>query len=140
MQRFKARTVENLLAAGSAGSRDKGLSRAFRGLSHRREENHLPDGHRGLVVLLFVAERARHAAAAAGDDMDPRAGDEPQHLRRCAYADERFLVAVSMEPDIGVDMLESICADAPVPRFPHQEFVKEQTVRGKFLFAYPVLS
>ena len=65
--------------------------------------------------------------------MDTRAGDEPQHVRRRAHADERFLMAVAMKPDIGVLRTEGVRTDAPIPRFPCQEFIEEKAVRRQFL-------
>lgn len=39
-------------------------------------------------MLFLVTERARHAATAAGDDMDTRPGNELQHFRRSPHTDK----------------------------------------------------
>ena len=73
MDGMNARAVEDLLAAGGAWCRDdawRDVVSIGDGLSYGREQHHLADGQRGLVMLFFVAERTCHAAAAAGDDVN----------------------------------------------------------------------
>ena len=73
--------VEDLLAAGSTwrdnhrgnGSRIRACTET-KGAADGGEKDHFADLERTAVMLLFVAERAGHAAAATGDDMDRGAG------------------------------------------------------------------
>ena len=73
MHGMDASAVEDLLAARGAGGRDDAGHDAvglFHGLADGGKQHHFADGQRGLIMLFFVAERACHAAATAGDDMD----------------------------------------------------------------------
>ena len=73
MHGMDAGAVEDLLATGGTWCRDdawRDVVSIGDGFSYGREQHHLADGQRGLVMLFFIAERACHAAAAAGDDVN----------------------------------------------------------------------
>lgn len=71
-----AREVFDLLAARDAEDHDVGVLM----LAHRREEAPLPGGPREPVMLLFVPERAGHAAAVGIRELHLVAG-QPEDLR-----------------------------------------------------------
>ena len=111
-----AGAVEDLLAAGGAGSGDEGgggvagvVVRGGDGTAQRGEEEHLADGDGGLVVFFLVAE-------GAGGFFD---------------ADEGFLVAVAVEPDVEGLGTELFGTDVAPGDFAHDEFVEKETVGGK---------
>ncbi len=48
-------------------------------------------------MLLFVSERAGHAATSHVQHRHVQAGDQPQRRRRPAHADQRFLMAMTVQ-------------------------------------------
>ena len=77
MYSMNAGAVKNLLPAGGSRSGDKCWCDAVGivyGLAYGGEQHHLSDGKRGLVVFFLITERARHATAAAGDDVNGGVG------------------------------------------------------------------
>ena len=75
-------------------------------------------------MLFFVAKGTGHAAAAAGDDMDGSSGNEPEQFGRRTDTDEGLLVTVSMEPDIGLNLAESLGTDPSGADLPEEELVE----------------
>ena len=65
--------------------------------------------------------------------MDGRTGDHAEHFRRLSDADEGLLLAVSMQPDIGPDLPESVLPEAPGLEFPDQELVEQEAVTAESL-------
>ena len=120
-----AGAVQDLLAAGSARRGDDG---APAGLPDRREENHLADGHRGRVMLLFVAEGTRHAAAAGGNDVELAPFDKVEHGDGLFNAHKRFLMAVAMEPYLNGISFEIIGINAACVDFTYDELVEKQGI------------
>ncbi len=133
-----AGAVEDLLAAGGAGSGDEGgggvagvVVRGGDGTAQRGEEEHLADGDGGLVVFFLVAEGAGHATAAGGDDVESAAFEQAEHGCGFFDADEGFLVAVAVEPDVEGLGTELFGTDVAPGDFAHDEFVEKETVGGK---------
>ena len=66
------------------------------GSAHRGQQPILADGAADFVVVFLVAEVARHATTAAGDDLDFVARSL-QHVHRHLVADQRLVMAMAVE-------------------------------------------
>ena len=64
MKGRSARAVVDLVTAAGSGGGDEGFGIEF---LHMRQENQRSDVHGDLIVLLFITERAGHAATAGRD-------------------------------------------------------------------------
>src|SRR5262249_28651681 len=69
------------------------------GLAQRREQPLFADEARHLVILLLVAERPGHAAAAGVEVEDLGPGNAPQKAQQWPHADQGALVAVALDED-----------------------------------------
>ena len=79
-------------------------------------------------MLLFVAEGAGHAAAAARDDVDNGAGQEAEGGSGLVDADQSFLVAVAVEPYFNGVVTEGGGRDAAGGDLAHYELVEKEAV------------
>ena len=67
--------------------------------TQRREQHKLPNLHRDIVMLGFVAKRSRHPATARRYQSHPIAAGQLQHLNCRLERGECFLMAVAVKPD-----------------------------------------
>ena len=76
-------------------------------------------------MLFFVAERACHAAAAAGDDVNLSSREQFEGLYSLFRADQGLLVTMAMEPDFHRIGLKVIRGDASRCHFAHDELIEK---------------
>src|SRR5438067_691473 len=96
VQRVSARRVVDLVSTGGAGGDDQRIGR--RG-ADGREEGELADLERQRIAVGGEAERAGHAAAAGGQDVEAVAGEASQARGARLDAPECLLVAVAVKHD-----------------------------------------
>ena len=84
----------------------------MKGAADGWEKDHFADLERAAIMLLFVAERAGHPAAAAGDDMDCGSWQKAQGGGGLVDAYEGFLMAMAVEPDLDRIVTECFGRDA----------------------------
>ena len=107
-----------------AGRSEERLRRCCNRTADGGEKDHFADGHRGLVVLPLVAEGTGHATAAAGNDVELSVGQQgTQDSGRLLNADERLLVAMTMEPNLQDFATEGVGGDAAGCDFAGEELV-----------------
>src|SRR6266576_440462 len=96
MERLPSREVLNLQPARKT-RRDNDRVRI--GRPKRRKQPLFADEPGDFVVLFFVAERPRHAAAAGVEIDNLRARDAPQQPHRWFHADQGTLMTVALHED-----------------------------------------
>lgn len=96
MEGLAAGAIMDLMAAGGAGSGDKIIrgSRANGG-----KEDELADLHGDLIVLLFIAERSGHTAAAAGNHLNGIVPRKAEGAHGGFLTGESFLKTMTVEMD-----------------------------------------
>ena len=124
------RSVLDLVAATRAGGCYDRLRRC---IVDRREQHKSSYALRNVIVFRFIAERARHAAAAGRDRPHVVTRRERQHLHRGAGVSHRFLLAVSMEKDFPLVCRELIRTDPARRHFLHEEFIEHQGLTRQLL-------
>ena len=83
-------------------------------------------------MLLFIAERPRHATTTGGDDMEVAVGEKAEHRGRVFDAYKGFLMAMAMQPYFDCIGTELFGGDVSSGHFAHDEFVVKQTVGCQF--------
>ena len=116
-----------MAAAGAGG----GNHRLAVGLSYGGEEHQLADGHRQVVVLLLVAKRAGHAAAARADLGNRVPLGEAEHVLGGSGGGNRLLLAVAVEDHLNLIPRKLVFGDAAPLHLAHQELINKKGVAGQ---------
>ena len=111
----------------------------MKGAADSGEKDHFADLERTAVMPLFIAEGTGHAAAAAGDDMHGRSAQKLQGRDGLFNADQGFLVAMAVEPDLNGIISENVGRDAAGGGFAGEELIEQKAIGGKRLRRRPHL-
>ena len=117
MQGMAGRALGDLLAATEAVGDDQPVGR---GLADGGEKFEFADGDRDVVLVLFKAKRAGHAAAAGSGALEVDA-EAAQDGLFGGHLHERFVVAVAVEERFAVEPREREILGAGFEEFAEQE-------------------
>lgn len=105
--------VSDLGAAGCPRCRNIDIGIGIVRLFQRRHQGCIRYTHGVLVMLLLIAERTRHSAAAGRNDMHLQTLDQPQQRSCFLYAHQSFLVAMPVQPQFALEFAKRFWGSLP---------------------------